>query len=123
MAKRLNTVNFVYTAIGLAVAGGIGYYVYTRLRNRRIGQDFGGQTGGTQGITQGSGFGQADTQDNLMELRRSTRKAGRAVKDAATGVGKSVKRGATDVGEAFEDASSSGKALIEQESSGYKSTY
>lgn len=117
MAKRLNTVNFVYTAIGLAVAGGIGYYVYTRLRNRRIGSEFETQGSFAQGTSQG------DTQDNLMELRRSTRKAGRAVKDTAAGIGKSVKRGASDVGEAFEDASSSGKALIEQESTGYKTGY
>lgn len=117
MAKRLTTVNFVYTAIGLAVAGGIGYYVYTRLRNRRIDGGFETQA------SFGQAAGKADSQDNLMELRRSTRKAGRAAKDTAAGIGKSVKRGAADVGEAFEDASSSGKALIEQESTGYKSTY
>lgn len=121
MAKRLNTVNFVYTAIGLAVAGGIGYYVYTRLRNRRLGRDFEAQSSFGEGIGAGEG-----TQDNLMELRRSTRKAGRAVKDAASGVGKSVKRGASDVGEAFEDATSSGKALVQESASGntgYGKTY
>jgi hypothetical protein len=96
MARRLNTVNFVYTTIGLGVAAGIGYYVFRALRNRRIAEE-----------------------DNLMELRRSTRKAGRAVKDTAAQVGKSVKRGASDVGEAFEDASSSGKALLEQDATGY----
>lgn len=106
MARRLNTVNFVYTTIGLAIAGGVGYYVWRTLRNRRF----------EQGLADDA---QA-REDNLMELRRSSRKAGRAVKDTAAQVGKNVKRGASDVGEAFEDASSSGKALIEQETSGFK---
>jgi hypothetical protein len=92
MARRLNTMNFVYTAVGLGIAAGIGYYVFRRLRNRSIAEE-----------------------DNLMELRRSSRKAGRAVKDTASQVGKTVKRGASDVGEAFEDATSSGKPLFEQD--------
>lgn len=89
---RLTLVNFVYTTVGIGVAAGIGYYVWRSLRNRRIAEE-----------------------DNLMEIRRATRKAGRAVKDSAQQVGKSVKRGASDVGEAFEDATSSGKPLFEQE--------
>jgi len=108
MAKRLNLLNFTYTAVGIAAAAGISYYVWRRLRAR-------GEAAATEGM-QG-------TQDNLMDIRRSTRKAGRAVKDTATQVGKTVKRGAQDVGEAFADANSSGKAMVEQESSGYKSTY
>ena len=112
MAKRLNVVNFVYTAIGLGIVAGVGYYVYRNVRNRRIEgaweQDASTTTPGTQ--------------DNLMDLRRSTRKAGRAVKDAAQGVGKGIKRGASDVGEALEDANSSGQSLIEQET-GFKTKY
>lgn len=96
---RLNTVNFVYTTIGIGVAAGVGYLVWRQLRNRRLER--------------------GDTQDSLMEVRRSTRKAGRAVKDTATQVGKTVKRGVNDAAEAFEDATSSGRPLIEQDSTGY----
>lgn len=96
---RLNTVNFVYTTIGLGVAAGIGYLVWRQLRNRRFSDD---------------------AQDSLMEVRRSTRKAGRAIKDTAQQVGKSVKRGVSDTAEAFEDASSSGRPLIEKDASGYR---
>lgn len=95
---RLNTVNFVYTTIGLGVAAGIGYLVWRQLRNRRFADD---------------------AQDSLMDVRRTTRKAGRAIKDSVQQVGKSVKRGAADTAEAFEDASSSGRPLIEQDSTGY----
>lgn len=101
--QRLSLVNISYSIVGLAVAGGIGYYVYRALKDRSAAR--------------------GAEEDRLMELRRSSRKAGRAVKDTAAQVGKTVKRGAEDVGEAFEDASSSGKALIEQESSGFKSAY
>ena len=101
--QRLSLVNISYSLVGLAVAGGIGYYVYRTLKNRSA----------ERGIEE----------DRLMEIRRSTRKAGRAVKDTTRQVGKDVKRGAEDVGEAFEDATSSSKALIEQESTGFKSTY
>ena len=94
---RLNTVNFVYTTIGIGVAAGVGYLVWRQLRNR----------------------GATKTEDSLMDFRRSTRKAGRAVKDTAQQIGKSVKRGAKDTTEAFEDASSSGQPLIEQDSTGY----
>ncbi len=66
---RLNTLNFVYTAIGLGIA------------------DDG-------------------TKDSLMDVRRSSRKAGRAIKDAVQQVGKAVQRGANDVGEALDEASS-----------------
>ena len=97
MARRLNTLNFVYTAIGLGVAAGAGYLVWRQLRNRRAIQN----------------------EDNLMDFRRATRKAGRAVKDTAQQIGKSVKRGAKDTTEAFEDASSSGQPLVSQESAGY----
>lgn len=104
MAKpRLSLLNIGYSIVGLAVAGGIGFYVYRTLRERRA----------ERGIEE----------DRLLELRRSTRKAGRAVKDTAAQVGKNVKRGAEDVGEAFEDAASDGKALIEQETRGFKSGY
>ena len=96
---RLNTVNFVYTTIGIGVAAGVGYLVWRQLRNRRLARDEG--------------------QDSLMGVRRSTRRAGRAVKDTAQQVGKSVKRGVNDAREAFEDASSSGKPLIEQDTTGY----
>ena len=96
---RLNTVNFVYTTIGIGIAAGVGYLVWRQLRNRRI-------EGGR-------------AEDNLMDFRRATRKAGRAVKDTVSQVGKSVKRGASDTTEAFEDASSSGQPLLEQDSTGY----
>ena len=102
---RLNTVNFVYTAVGLAVAGGIGYYVYRRLRNRRFESFEGGEPVGQLGQGEGA-------QESLMDLRRSTRKAGRAIKDTGAQVGKSVRRGASDIGDTFEDATSSGKELI-----------
>jgi hypothetical protein len=109
MAKRLNVVNFVYTAIGIGIVAGVGYYVYRNVRNRRL-----------EGAWEQDATATASTgNENLMDLRRSTRKAGRAVKDAAQGIGKSVKRGASDVGEAFEDANSSGQSLIEQET-GFK---
>jgi hypothetical protein len=110
MARRLNTLNFAYTAVGLAIAGGIGYYVWRNLRNRRLESGFGNE--GTPG---------ADTQgreENLMDLRRSTRRAGRAVKDPASPVGKADKRGAGDVAESFEDATSSGQALVTGDSYG-----
>ncbi|HUR25908.1 MAG TPA: hypothetical protein VM327_07850 [Candidatus Thermoplasmatota archaeon] len=97
MARRLNTLNFVYTTVGIGVAAGVGYLVWRQLRNRRA------NTAG----------------DNLMDFRRTTRKAGRAIKDATQQVGKSVKRGASDTAEAFEDASSSGQPLIEQDATGY----
>lgn len=98
MAKpRLNTLNFVYTTVGIGVAAGVGYLVWRQLRNRRA----------TAG------------EDNLMEVRRATRKAGRAIKDTAQQVGKSVKRGAKDTTEAFEDASSSGQPLLEKDTAGY----
>ena len=96
---RLNTVNFVYTTIGIGVAAGVGYLVWRQLRNRRI------ESGRTE--------------DSLMDFRRQTRKAGRAVKDTAQQIGKSVKRGAKDTTEAFEDASSSGQPLLEKDSTGY----
>lgn len=92
---RLNAVNFVYTAVGLAVAGGITWYVYRRLRNRRFESGIEGQAEG-----------------HLMDLRRSSRKAGRAIKDTGSQIGKTVKRGASDVGESFADATSSGKELL-----------
>jgi hypothetical protein len=95
---RLNTLNFVYTAVGLAVAGGIGYYVYRRLRNSRF-----------ESGAEGSGV---QSEDALMDLRRSSRKAGRAIKDTGAQIGKTVKRGASDVGESFADATSSGKELL-----------
>jgi hypothetical protein len=95
---RLNTVNFVYTTVGIGIAVGIGYLAFRRFRNR--------------GAT-------AHADDNLMDFRRSTRKAGRAVKDTATQVGKNLRRGVNDTAEAFEDASSSGKPLIEQDATGY----
>ena len=98
MARRLNTLNFVYTAIGIGVAAGAGYYLYRRMRNRPV---------------------DAETQDSLMDFRRSTRKAGRAVKDTAQQIGKTVKRGVKDTTEAFEDATSSGQPLIEQDATGY----
>lgn len=94
---RLNTVNFVYTTVGIGIAAGVGYLVWRQLQKRRAGH----------------------TDDNLMDFRRATRKAGRAVKDTAQQVGKSVKRGASDATEAFEDASSSGQPLLEQDSTGY----
>lgn len=94
---RLNTVNFVYTTIGIGVAAGVGYLVWRQLRNRRA----------------------ATGEDNLMDFRRQTRKAGRAVKDTAQQIGKSVKRGAKDTTEAFEDASSSGQPLLAKDSAGY----
>lgn len=100
---RISLLNITYSVVGLAVAGGIAYYVYRRVSASRA----------EQGLEE----------DRLMELRRASRKAGRAVKDTGSQVGKAVKRGASDVGEAFEDASSSGKALIEQETSGFKSAY
>ena len=100
---RLSLLNVSYSIVGLAVAGGIAYYVWRTVKNRQV------ERGAEE--------------DRLMEIRRSTRKAGRAAKDTAHQVGKDVKRGAEDVGEAFEDATSSGKALIEQESTGFKSTY
>ena len=100
---RISLLNITYSIVGLAVATGIGVYVYRTVKNRQA----------ERGLEE----------DRLMEIRRSSRKAGRAVKDTARQVGKSVKRGAEDVGEAFEDASSSGKALLEQESKGFKSSY
>jgi uncharacterized membrane protein YccC len=108
MARRLNTLNFVYTAVGIAVAAGAGYYAWRALRNRRL-----------QPTTEPAS---ATGQDNLMDIRRATRKAGRAVKDTAKQVGKSLKRGAQDTTEAFQDASSSGEALIEQDSTGYSTS-
>ena len=96
---RLNTVNFVYTTIGIGVAAGVGYLVWRQLRNRRLAHDEG--------------------QDSLMGVRRATRKAGRAAKDTTQQVGKAVKRGVNDAREAFEDASSSGQPLIEQDATGY----
>lgn len=96
---RLNTVNFVYTTLGLGVAAGVGYLVWRQLRNRRLAA--------------------GDREDSHMDIRRSTRKAGRAIKDTARQVGKSVKRGVADTAEAFEDASSSGRPLIEQDTTGY----
>jgi hypothetical protein len=93
---RLNALNFVYTAVGLAIAGGVGYYVYRRIRNRRLESE---ETG-------------AGREESLMDIRRSTRKAGRAVKDTGAQIGKAVKRGAADVGESFQDATSSGKELL-----------
>ena len=96
---RLNTVNFVYTTIGIGVAAGIGYYVWRRLRNRRLQSD--------------------ESQDSLMDVRRSTRKAGRAAKDTAQQVGKSVKRGVNDAREAFEDSSSSGQPFEQEATTGY----
>ena len=100
---KLSLLNITYSLVGLAVATGVGIYVYRVIQERRVER--------------------GEEEDRLMEIRRSTRKAGRAVKDTARQVGKTVKRGASDVGEAFEDASSSGKALIEQESTGFKSSY
>jgi hypothetical protein len=97
---RLNTVNFVYASIGLGVAAAAGYFVWRQLRNRRL----------------------EHGEDNLMDIRRSTRKAGRTAKDTAQQVGKTVKRGAKDIGEDFQDASSSGKALLEQDATGYGRT-
>lgn len=97
MARRLNTLNFVYTTVGLGVAAGVGYLVWRQLRNRRAGR----------------------TEDNLMDFRRTTRKAGRAIKDTTQQIGKTVKRGAKDTTEAFQDASSSGQPLLEQDSTGY----
>ncbi len=94
---RLNTVNFVYTTVGIGIAAGVGYLVWRQLRNRRI-------EGGR-------------AEDSLMDFRRQTRKAGRAVKDTAQQIGKSVKRGVNDATEAFEDASSSGQPLVAQETS------
>jgi hypothetical protein len=99
MAKRLSILNVTYTLVGFAVAGAVGYYTWRALRSRS----------------------EAAEQESLMDIRRSTRKAGRAVKDTATQVGKTLKRGAEDVGEAVEDASASGRALIEQDSTGYGS--
>ncbi|MEA3136740.1 MAG: hypothetical protein QOJ26_857 [Thermoplasmata archaeon] len=99
MARRLNTLNFVYTAIGIGVAAGVGYYAYRQLRNRRL-------EGGA-------------TEDSLMDIRRSTRKAGRAVKDTVAQVGKSVKRGAKDLRESVEETAENARPLIEQDSSGY----
>jgi hypothetical protein len=93
---RLNALNFVYTAVGLAIAGGVGYYVYRRIRSRRFESE---ETG-------------AGREESLMDIRRSTRKAGRAIKDTGSQVGKTVKRGAADVGESFADATSSGKELL-----------
>jgi hypothetical protein len=90
---RLNALNFVYTAVGLAIAGGVTYYVYRRIRNRRF-------------------EGAEGTNESLMDIRRSSRKAGRAIKDTGAQIGKTVKRGASDVGESFADATSSGKELL-----------
>ena len=105
MAKpRLSLLNITYSIVGLAVAGGVGFYVYRTLRDRRA-------------------TGRGPEEERLMDLRRSTRKAGRAVKDSARQVGKDVKRGAEDLGEAFEDAASDGKAMIEQESTGFRSSF
>ena len=103
---RLNAVNFVYTAVGLAIAGGVGYYVYRRLRNRRF----------------ESGIEGSDAEGHLMDLRRSSRKAGRAIMDTGSQIGKTVKRGASDVGESFADATSSGKELL-ADSTGKTSRY
>ena len=106
---RLSLLNISYSIVGLAVAGGIAYYVWRTVKNRR----FDGDAQAARG----------PEEDRLMEVRRSSRKAGRAVKDTGRQIGKTVKRGAEDVGEAFEDATSSGKALIEQETTGFKSSY
>src|SRR5688572_13805095 len=99
---RLSLLNISYSIVGLAVAGAIGYYVWRAVKDRHA----------ARGVEE----------DRLMDIRRSSRKAGRAVKDTGRQVGKAVQRGAEDVGEAFEDATSSGKALIEQESTGFKSS-
>ena len=92
---RLNALNFVYTAVGLAIAGGVTWYVYRRIRDRRAGSE-----------------AQGEREESLMDIRRSTRKAGRAIKDTGAQVGKAVKRGASDVGDSFADATSSGKELL-----------
>lgn len=121
MAKqRLNAVNFVYTAVGLAVAAGVGYYAWRRLRARRMG------TGGDEGAhagTEGHGtHAEGQGEDSLMDLRRQTRKAGRAIHDTGSQVGKAVRRGASDVGESFEDANSSGKELLADAAGGATGT-
>ena len=83
MARSRVIPNLFYGTIGLAVTGAAVYYAVRTLRRRR-----------------------ADTHgdDTMTELRRTTRKAGRAVKDAGSQVGKEIGRGVEDTAEAFRES-------------------
>lgn len=77
MARNRVMPNLLYGTLGLAAVGTASYFAYRFLQRRR-----------------------AEGEDTMMALRRSTRDAGRAVKDTAQKVGKDVKRGASDSADA-----------------------
>lgn len=76
MARKRVIPNLLYSTVGLAAVGTVGYFVYRFVQKRRLEGD-----------------------DTMMAIRRSTRDAGRAVKDTAQKIGKETKRGASDVGD------------------------
>lgn len=80
MARNRVIPNLLYGTLGLAAVGTAAYYAFRALRARAAehGED-----------------------SSMLDLRRSTRDVGRAVKDSAAKIGKSAKRGAKDTGEAL----------------------
>jgi Flp pilus assembly protein TadB len=88
MARGNSSVaSILYTAVGVAAAAGIAWLAFREVRRRR-----------------------AHGEDAMLEVRRASRKAGRAAKDAAAQVGKAVKRGFRDASEAVKEASLGGEA-------------
>ena len=85
MARSRVIPNLFYGTIGLAVTGAAVYYAVRTLRRRRADSGLHGD-------------------DTMTELRRTSRKAGRAVKDAGSKVGKEIGRGVEDTAEAFRES-------------------
>ncbi len=80
MARSRVIPNLLYGTLGLAVTAGAVYFAIRALRNRREGEE------------------------PMLALRRSTREAGRNVKDTGRKVGRDIKRGVKDTAEAFSEA-------------------
>lgn len=81
MARSRVIPNLLYATLGFAVTAGAVYFALRALRNRREAEE-----------------------DSTMALRRSTREAGRAVKDTGRKVGRDIRRGAEDTVEAFDQS-------------------
>jgi hypothetical protein len=101
-AKAMRNVG--YSALGLATAGAIGYAIYRARKRRESEWELSPEAEGSSPSS--------PTSDAMLDLRRSTREAGRQVKD-------SVSHAAKDSGRALKDVGRSASDVVDEATTGY----